>query len=78
MLISVCRAGGINSLCFSPSGSTLFGAFWDGMIRGFSGKTMKIVLALSFQDDSVNTITWLDNKRFAAGSKEGRLSIWEL
>lgn len=73
----------INDLAFSPNGEFLVTASRDKTIRLWDAKSLKLLkVAEPIRDrghvNSVNTLLWLDNKRFITAGDDRRILEWEI
>ncbi len=68
----------INSVTFSPDGTTLVSGSEDQSVRIWSIAEQKKLCALPEETSLVNTVAYSPNGRFiAAGDSKGRIRIWD-
>ncbi len=66
----------IAALAWSPDGSQLVSADWDGELRIWDAKQRKSV-ARAKQPDAVSALAWIDD-RIVTGSWDGRIRVWNV
>lgn len=66
----------IGSLAWSPDGTQLVSADWNGELRIWDAKKRKLVTEAS-QPDAVSALTWIED-RIVTGSWDGRIRVWSV
>ena len=69
---------GFACTCVRGDGSIVVCGGWDGKLRLFGWRKMKPLAILKFHAETVNAVSFSRDNLFAAGSKDGRITIWDV
>ena len=71
--------GHVNSVAFSPDGSTLAAGFQDGTVMLWDAETRKRVATLEGHTANIRSLAFFpDGKTLASGSRDGTVLLWDL
>ena len=59
-------------------GKLLFVGGWDGKVRVYSCKKMRLLAVLKYHTETINCICFDDNKNVIVGCKDGKISLWDV
>ena len=51
---------------------------WDGKVRVYNWKNMKLLAVLKYHSETINCIAFDENNRVIVGSKDGKISVWDV
>jgi len=69
---------GFACVCVRSDGKLVCCGGWDGRIRLFAWKNMKRLAILKYHEESINAVSFSSDDIIAAGSKDGRITLWEV
>ena len=73
------KANGMGSLAFSPDGTRLMAACWDGMVRVWDAAALAEVQTLDFKLGTAHTAAFSpDGLTCVAGGDKGQVVIWDV
>ena len=69
---------GCSSAQVRRDGKLLFVGGWDGIIRVYTWKKMRLLALLKYHTETINCMCFNDNNFTIAGCKDGKISIWDV
>ena len=69
---------GFNDVIVRDDNKIIVTAGWDSKVRVFGAKHLKPLAVLNYHKDSVNCLTFSDEKLLACGSKDNQISLWDI
>jgi len=72
------KSQGLSSLRVRNDCKIVAAGCWDGRIRIFGWKKLKPLAILQFHSETINCIEFTRENRLVCGSKDGKISIWNI